>query len=214
MKPSLKSDVRTHRSTSFTSIVSFLASLLRGFERIAWSAYRVAKWIDTEMGRILEVGRLRTHSKSQALSLIGSGAIIVCSFAPVVNAPVVGAVTYFNANSDLARSGGILLVILGLVSLSVALIERYVWLYLVGFCALSISFSTLLSWKWYLARPGDTPSAGLFDYFTQSASKEIAGRSSLSFGFLLLIYGAVLVMLAALLRPRAADALTLESLPD
>jgi len=166
------------------------------------------------MGRILKAQNLRTEGRSQGLSLIGSGAILVCSFAPVVNVPVVGAVTYFNANSELARAMGVLLVVLGIASLSFALLERYVWLYPIGFCALSIAIGTLVTYQWYLAQAVSAQSSGLFDYFTQSASKGLAGRSSLSFGFPLLIYGAVLVMLAALMRPRMAEGVNPELPPD
>ena len=84
-------------------------------------------------------------------------------------------------------------------------------LYATGLCALLIAIGTLISLKWYLAhatKASSTPAAGVFDYLTQSASRGLAGRASLSFGFPLLIYGVVLVILAAVLRPRrmAVDA--------
>jgi hypothetical protein len=97
-----------------------------------------------------------------------------------------------------------------------ALIEKYLWLYPIGFSAVLIAIGTLLSWKWYqthVRTAASTAPVGLLDYFTQSASKGIVGRSSLSFGLPLLIYGAVLVMLAALLRPRAGAPINL-GLPE
>ena len=177
---------------------SLLTSILRGVAHGVSFLYRAATKIDVEMASILAARSLRTEGRSQGLSLIGSGAILVCSFAPVVNVPVVGAVTYFSANSEFARIIGVLLVALGIASLSLALIERYVWLYPIGLCALSIAIGTLVSCRWYLARAVTAPSSGLFDYFTQSASKGLVEHSSISFGFPLLIYGAVLVILAAL----------------
>jgi hypothetical protein len=172
--------------------------------------------IDDEMGRILEARSLKTEGKCQALSLIGSGAILISAFAPILNVPVVGAVTYFNGNSEFALVIGVLLVILGIGSLVFALIEKYAWLYAVGFCALSIALGTLVSWKWYVARATSASSAapsGVIDYFTRSASKGLVERSSLSFGFPLLIYGAVLVILTALMRPRPLASVNLESPP-
>ncbi len=173
--------------------------------------------IDGEMGRILAARSLKTDGKCQALSLIGSGAILISAFAPILNVPVVGAVTYFNGNSEFALVIGVLLVILGIGSLVFALIEKYAWLYAVGFCALSIALGTLVTWKWYVARATSAPSAaasGVFDYFTRSASKGLVERSSLSFGFPLLIYGAVLVILTALMRPRPLASVNLESPPS
>jgi hypothetical protein len=193
---------------------SLPVSIVRGFARGASLIYRAAKDIDAAMGRMLEAQNLRTEGRSQGLSLIGSGAILVCSFAPVVNVPVIGAVTYFSANSEFARVAGVLLVIIGIASLGLALLEMYVWLYPIGLCALSIAIGTLASYKWYVAQVAGTQSSGLFDYFTQSASKGLTGRSSLSFGFPLLIYGAVLVMLAALMRPRVAELVNPELQPD
>ena len=193
-----------------------LVSTLRGFARGASLLYRAGKRIDDGMGRILEARSLKTERRSYALSLIGSGAILISAFAPILNVPVVGAVTYFNGNSQFALVIGVLLIVLGIASLIFALIEKYAWLYPIGFCALLIAIGTLVSWKWYLARAASAPSApasGLLDYFTQSASKGLVGRSSLSFGFPLLIYGAVLVMLAALVRPRELAAVNPESPP-
>jgi hypothetical protein len=37
------------------------------------------------------------------IRLIGSGAILISAFAPILNVPVVGAVTYFNGNSDSSK---------------------------------------------------------------------------------------------------------------
>ena len=163
---------------------------------------RVGREIDTEIGKTLTRGGYGTRAKSQALSLIGSGGILVCALAPIMNVPVVGAVNYFNVNSEVAWSVGVLLIILGFTSLSVALLEKYAWLYAVGFVAFLIALGTLLACKLYVAKSAGEPSVGFVEYFTQSASKEIAERSSLSFGVLLLIYGAVIVILAAVLRPR------------
>jgi hypothetical protein len=200
--------------TASSGASSLPVSIGRAFARGASLVHRAAKNIDAAMGKMLEAQNLRTEGRSQGLSLIGSGAILVCSFAPIVNVPVIGAVTYFSANNEFARVAGVLLVIMGIASLSLALLERYVWLYPIGFCALSIAIGTLVSYKWYLAQVANTQSSGLFDYFTRSASKGLTERSGLSFGFPLLIYGAVLVMLAALMRPRVAALVNPELPPD
>ena len=182
-----------------------LTSTLRNCARAASFIYRAGGSVDDAMARIIEVRGLRTQGRSQALSLIGSGAILIAVFAPIANVPVLGAVTYFNGESKFAIAIGVLALAIGISSLTFALIEKYAWLYGIGFCSLAISIGTLAGWKWYLARTTSEPSAppaGLLDYFTHSASKELVGRSSLGFGPPLLIYGAVLVILAALVRPR------------
>jgi hypothetical protein len=203
-------------TTSRSDAAALLSSSLRGCAGVAAFLFRSAGSIDAAMGRILEARNLRTEGRSQGLSLIGSGAILLAAFAPLMNVPVIGAVTYFNGDSQFAIATGVLLVALGLASLTFALIEKYSWLYLPGFCSLLIALGTLISWKIYLARANDSASApptGLLDYFTRSASKGIIGRSSLSFGLPLLIYGAVLLMLAALVRPRRVAAVNSEPQP-
>src|SRR5271154_3572637 len=195
---------------------SVLVSAVRGFAHGISLLCSAGKKIDDRIGRVVEERSLRTEGKSQALSLIGSGAILISAFSPVGNVPIVGAVTYFNGNSELALVVGLLLVSLGIGSLSFALIEEYAWLYPIGFCALLIAIGTLVSWKWNLARVSSAPSApasGVFDYFTRSASKGLVERSSLSYGIALLTYGAILVMLAALVRPRHCAAVNPESPP-
>lgn len=196
---------------------SFLVSAVRGVAGGISLLYKAGRKFDGRIGRVVEERSLRTEGKSQALSLIGSGAILISAFSPVGNVPIVGAVTYFSANSEFALVIGFLLISLGIGSLSFALIEKYAWLYPIGFCALLIAIGTLVSWKWNLARASGLPSAppsGVFDYFTRSASKGLVEHSSLSFGIVLLTYGAILVMLAALVRPRHFGAVNPESPPD
>ena len=197
-------------------VTPLLVSTLRGLGRGASLVYRAGKGIDDAMGRLLEVRKLKTEGKSQALSLIGSGAILISAFAPILNVPVLGSLTYFNGNSQFALVIGVLLVALGVAALLLALVEQYAWLYPIGFCSVVVAIGSLVSWRFYQARADSAPSApasGLIDYFTRSASKGLVGRSSLSFGLPLLIYGAVLVMLAAMLRPRTLAAVTSEPRP-
>lgn len=204
-------------TTSSSDAAALLISTLRGCARGVAFLFRSGSSIDDAMGRIIEARNLRTQGRSQALSLIGSGAILIAAFAPLMNVPVVGAVTYFNGNSQFAIATGVLTIILGIASLTFALIEKYSWLYAVGFCSMLIAIGTLVSWKLYLAHASNSPGApatGLLDYFTQSASKGLVGRSSLSFGLPLLIYGGVLVMLAALVRPRGVATVNSEPQPD
>jgi len=190
--------------------------MLRGCARGAAFLFRCAGSIDAAMGRIIEARNLRTQNRSQALSLIGSGAILISAFAPLMNVPVVGAVTYFNGDSKFAIGTGVVLVALGIASLAIALVEKYSWLYPAGLCSMLIAIGTIVSWKAYVAHVSNSPSppaSGLLDYFTQSASKGLVGHSSLSFGLPLLTYGAVLVMLAALLRPREGRTFNSEPQP-
>jgi hypothetical protein len=201
---------------SVSGAISVLASAVRGIANGISLLYSAGKNIDGRIGKVVQERGLRTEGKSQTLSLIGSGAILISAFAPISNVPIVGAVTYFSGNSEFAVVIGLLLVSLGIGSLSFALIEKYTWLYPLGFCALLIAVGTLVSWKWNLARSSSSPSApasGVFDYFTRSASKGLVEHSSLSFGIALLTYGAVLVVLAALIRPRRAAAVNPESPP-
>jgi len=203
-------------ATSSSNAAAWLAAALRGCVRGGAFIFRLALSLDAAMGKTLAARGLKTQSKTQALSLIGSGAILIAAFAPLMNVPVVGAVTYFNGDSQIAIVTGVAIIVLGIASLIFALIENYWWLYPTGLSAMLIAIGTVVGWKWYLARASNSPSRpanGLLDYFTQSASKGLVGHSSLSFGLPLLIYGAVLVMIAALLRPREDATFNSESQP-
>ena len=112
-------------TTSSSDAAALLISTLRGCARGAAFLFRSGRSIDDAMGRILEARNLRTQGRSQALSLIGSGAILIAAFAPLMNVPVVGAVTYFNGDSPFAIATGVLLIVLGIASLTFALIEKY-----------------------------------------------------------------------------------------
>ena len=214
--PETKSASHPENAAGATSaVIPVAASILRDLMRGALFLRRGGSRLDDAMGKYLEAQHLRTEAKSRALALIGSGGILIAAFSPILNVPVVGALTYFNGDSALAVAGGALLIALGIAALIFALIEKYVWLYPIGLAAILIAIGTLMSWKWYQTHVRTAPSAppvGLLDYFTQSASKGIIGRSSLSFGLPLLIYGATLMMLAALLRPRVLAPINPDSL--
>jgi hypothetical protein len=203
-------------AASSSDAVALFVATLRACASAGAFLFRLAGSIDAAMGKTIGARALETQSKSQSLSLIGSGAILISAFAPLMNVPVVGAVTYFNGNSQIAIAAGLVIVVLGIASLTIALIEKYSWLYAVGSCSMVIAIGTIVSWRWYLAGASKSPSApptGLLDYFTQSASKGLVGHSSLSFGLPVLIYGAVLVTLAALLRPREVGTVNSEPRP-
>ena len=154
-------------TTSSSDAASLLISTLRGCVRGAAFLFRSGRSIDDAMGKFLAARNLRTQGRSQALSLIGSGAILIAAFAPLMNVPVIGAVTYFNGDSQFAIATGVLLIVLGMASLTFALIEKYSWLYPLGFCSMLIAIGTLVSWKWYLPQANNSasaPATGLFDW--------------------------------------------------
>src|ERR1039458_8309011 len=164
--PGPEFSTRGDMSTSSSSnAAALLISTLRGCARGAGFLFRSGRSVDEAMGRILEARNLRTQGRSQALSLIGSGAILIAAFAPLMNVPVIGAVTYFNGDSQFAIATGVLLIVLGMASLTFALIEKYSWLYPLGFCSMLIAIGTLVSWKWYLPQANNSasaPATGLF----------------------------------------------------
>ena len=71
-------------TTSSTDATALLISMLRGFAQGAAFLYRWAGSLDAAMGRIIEARNVRTQNRSQALSLIGSGAILISAFAPLM----------------------------------------------------------------------------------------------------------------------------------
>src|ERR1700683_1042344 len=148
--PDPESPARGEMPTASNSdAAAWLAWALRGCARSAVFLFRLAGSVDAAMGETLQARVLKTQSKSQSLSLIGSGGILIAAFAPFLNVPVVGAVTYFNGDSKRAVMGGLLCVVLGIAARMFALVEKYLWLYPIGFSTVLIAIGPLLSWKWY-----------------------------------------------------------------
>lgn len=132
----------------------------------------------------------------QLLALLGSIALIVGVFAPIVSAPIIGKQNYFqNGKGD-----GTIVIVLGVVALIAALAKKYKVLFLSGISALGVMGFTLVQFQMKLSeiksqvetKLAGNPFAGLADMAIQSVQ--------LQWGWAVLLLGAVLVVAAASMK--------------
>lgn len=110
--------------------------------------------------------------KKQTLGIVGSILLFAGVFTPIVSLPVVGSMNYFqNGQGD-----GVFVLVLGLISLVLALTKRYRWLWVTGLLSLGLMMYTFVSFRIRLSgvqaemksKLADNPFKGIADVAMQS----------------------------------------------
>lgn len=138
---------------------------------------------------------MNTMNTRQMLGLIGSIALFIGVFAPLVSIPIVGSMNYIqNGQAD-----GIFIVIFAVVSLVWVLTKRYEYLWVTGLGSVGVMAFTFFSLQ---ARIADIES-------------ELAARLvQLQWGWALLIVGAGLLIACAAMKDKSEEEDTESALPD
>lgn len=127
------------------------------------------------------------------LALGGSVLMIVGVFMPIVQIPIVGSLDYFrNGKGD-----GVAVLVLGVVSLLVALSNRYGWLWLTGVASLVTEGFTLVNFSRILAETQANLNTELAGNPFSSLADAMFQSVRLQWGWLPLIGGAILLLFAA-----------------
>jgi hypothetical protein len=133
----------------------------------------------------------------QTIGLIGSLLLFVGAFTPIVSVPILGNMNYFqNGKGD-----GTIIVVLGLLSLVAVLARAFNWLWLTGLAALGVLAFTFINFQTKMSdarsqmetQLADNPFRGIADVAMQSVQ--------LQWGWAVLVAGAVLLLVAAGMRP-------------
>lgn len=133
------------------------------------------------------------------LALVGSLLLIIGVFMPIVQLPIVGSIDYFRNG----RGDGVVVLVLGAVSLLVALSNKYGWLWLTGVASLATEGFTLISFSKTVAETQSNLSQELAGNPFSSLADAVFQSIRLQWGWLPLIGGAVLLLFAAGMKEAA-----------
>ena len=131
-----------------------------------------------------------------SLGLIGSVALILGVFAPILSLPIVGSANYFSNGSG----DGTIVLLVALISLLLTLRRRYEWLLTTGIASLAMLLFTFLNVRMRISAMNaeaestlaGNPFRGLADVAIQSVQ--------IQWGWIVLVIGSVLLIVAAARR--------------
>lgn len=135
----------------------------------------------------------------KVIGLIGSAILFIGVFAPIMSAPIVGNINYFqNGEGD-----GVVILILAIISLILVLGGKYKGLWFTGIIALGVMLFTFVHFQSTMSQVKadidseltDNPFRGLADMAVHSVQ--------LQWGWALLIVGAVLLIASAAMKDEA-----------
>jgi hypothetical protein len=137
----------------------------------------------------------------QLLGLIGSIVLFIGVFTPIVSVPIMGNMNYFqNGKGD-----GTLVLILAVISLGLALANKYKGLWFTGIGSLVVMLFTFINFQSTMSQAkadmeselAGNPFRGLADMAMQSVQ--------LQWGWALLIVGAALVIASAAMKEETSE---------
>jgi hypothetical protein len=131
-------------------------------------------------------------SKKQLVGLVGSILIIVGVFLPIASISIFGSIKFFDA------TGGKVVLALGLASLALTFMKKYVGLWATGLLSLGLTVLNLINTQSDLASMSGPSGAG----GSQLNVSDLVTTEWL--GWIVLIAGSVAVILAAALKEQAA----------
>lgn len=129
-------------------------------------------------------------SKSQFLGLLGSLLLIGGVFAPVINYPVLGDLTFLKSGTR----GGYALIAVGVVALILALIRQTRWLWLPGLAALALLVLRFFRMQSGMSKALASIQAAGAD--STRAGAVVSGSIHFQWGWIVLLLGSVLIIAA------------------
>jgi len=149
------------------------------------------------LGRKLENTRpdIKTN---QVLGLIGSVALILGVFMPIIRVPILGTINYFrNGKGD-----GTFVLLLALVSVLLVIRNKCQWLFLTGFGALGVMAFTFVNFYNRLAEAKASASRDLAGNPFKGLTDAVMESIQLDWGWGVLLLGAILLIAAGIVEPK------------
>ncbi len=135
----------------------------------------------------------------QLIGLSGAVILFVGAFAPIISVPVAGSINYFqNGKGD-----GTIIIGLAIISAVLALIRRYIGLWLTGAASLGLLTFTYLNLQAHLSGAQESMGVELADNPFKGFGDIILQSIQIQWGWALLIIGALLLVGAAALKSEA-----------
>ena len=137
--------------------------------------------------------------RRQVLGILGSILLFFGVFAPIISAPIVGNLNYFQNG----RGDGVVVLVLAVVSIGLVLAKRYGGLWVTGAGSLAVLLFTFVNFQLRMSQMQEemelklagNPFRGLADVAMKSVQ--------IQWGWAILVIGAVLLIAAAALRDTA-----------
>jgi len=155
----------------------------------------VRRWCRLAICHVLRRWRM---NQKQLLGIIGSAILFVGVFTPIVSAPFVGGLNYFqNGKGD-----GTIILALALISLVLALLKKYKGLWFTGIGSAVVLLFTFIMFQIRVSEMQSEMDRQLAGNPFADIAKSMAGSVQLQWGWALLVVGAVLLMCGAAIKDK------------
>jgi hypothetical protein len=137
----------------------------------------------------------------QVIALIAGVLLIVGPFCPIVSVPIVGDITYFkNGQGD-----GTIVVVMGVVTIGLAIMQKYLLLWLTGVPSIGLAVYTFLQLRQKIGELSDKLSDGLKDNPFKDLAEYAAQSVQIKWGLAVVVVGGLLAVVAACMPDEAED---------
>lgn len=136
----------------------------------------------------------------QTVGFVGSALLVVGVFMPMISLPILGSMNYFqNGEGD-----GTFVLILGVLSAVAVARQRYGALWLTGGASLALLTYAFATFQSRVSDVKANMGSGREDNPFEGFANALLGTVQLQWGFAVLVIGAVMVMVAANMKPASA----------
>ncbi|WP_191758172.1 type IV pilin-like G/H family protein [Komarekiella delphini-convector] len=149
-------------------------------------------------GTTINLSGVESILQSKILGVTGSIILFIGVFTPIVTAPMIGSLNYFHNG----KGDGVVLLILAVISLILAVKEKYKWLWWTGLASLGVIIIGLINFQIRISQLksnmeeelAGNPFKGFADVAIQSVQ--------IQWGWVLLILGAGMIIAAAIIQEK------------
>jgi len=128
--------------------------------------------------------------------LMGAFIMIVGIFAPIVSVPIVGEINYFNHG----KGDGMIVALIGVISIVLVLTKQYVWLALSGLSSLAVLGYTAMTIQNHLGSLRIEITTSSTNEAFQGLANSLIAQVTFEWGFALLIVASIMVLISAFVK--------------
>lgn len=137
----------------------------------------------------------------QILGLVGSLILFIGVFTPIINLPIVGSMNYFQNG----RGDGVIILVLAAFSVFLTLNKRYKFLLFTGGVSLAILAFTFITFQVRMSQMQSQMKESMKDNPFGGLGEAMLSTVQIQWGWAILIVGAALLIVAALLKEMASE---------
>jgi len=129
----------------------------------------------------------------QSLGYLGAALLVLGVFLPLVSAPLLGSVNYFQNG----RGDGVLILLLGVASAIAVANRKYRFLWFSGGAAIAVLGFTLISFNVRMSQTREEMRVDLADNPFRGLAEGMVDTVQLQYGWAVLLIGGILLLVAA-----------------